>query len=78
MDNSLHDDSLNTNIETLIKNKYFDIVIYGSYHRGMPFFDLVNQFYTPNDIVMICGEDIHDCTYDNYVKRGYNVFVREL
>ena len=78
LDNSLHDDSLNTNIETLIKNKYFDIVIYGSYHRGMPFFDLVNQFYTPNDIVMICGEDIHDCNYDNYVKRGYNVFVREL
>ena len=78
LENSLHDDSLDTKIETLIKKKYFDLVIYGSYHRGMPFFDLVNQFYKPNEIVMLCGEDIHDCNYDNYVKRGYNVFVREL
>ena len=32
-----------TNIKKL--EKYFDIVIYGSYHRGMPLFDLVNQIY---------------------------------
>ena len=61
-----------------VKQKYFDIVIYGSYHRGMPFFDFVKQIYRPNEIVMLCGEDIHVCNYDDYVKKGYSLFVREL
>jgi len=78
LEDYLHDDSLDTKIETLIKKKYFDLIIYGSYHRGLPFFDLVNELYKPNEIVMICGEDIHDCNYGDYVKRGYNLFVREL
>ena len=78
LDHGLHDDSLDIDIETSIKNRKFHLIIYGSYHRGMPFFDLVNQFYMPNEIVMLCGEDIHDCNYMDYVKRGYSLFVREL
>jgi len=78
LENSLHDDSLDTKIEILIKKKFFDLVIYGSYHRGMPLFDLVNQHYKPNEVILLCGEDIHACNYADYVKRGYNVFVREL
>jgi hypothetical protein len=78
LENSLHDDSLDSKMEILIKQKYFDLVIYGSYHRGMPFFDFVKQIYRPNEIVMLCGEDIHNCNYDDYVKKGYSLFVREL
>ena len=74
----LHDDDLNKNVEDDIKNKKYDIVIYGSYHRGMPFYGLVQQYYDPENIVLLCGEDIHECTYDEYSKKGHHVFVREL
>jgi hypothetical protein len=60
-----------------IKNHTFDLVIYGSMHRGMPYFDLVNKHYAPSDIVLVCGEDI--CNDSNSLgERGYNVFIREL
>ena len=79
LDASFHDDSLDKNIiEDKIKQKFFDCVIYGSYHRGMPFLDLVNTVYKPNEVILLCGEDIHKCNYDDWVKKGYNVFVREL
>ena len=58
-------------------NKY-DIVIYGSYHRGMPFYDLVNQIYKSNEVILLCGEDIHNCDNYEWVVKGHNVFVREL
>ena len=48
-----------------IKNKKYEIVIYGSYHRGMPYYDLVNE------IILLCGEDIHWwCDCNHYVERG--------
>ena len=78
LDSCLHNDALDINIEEAIKNKYYDIIIYGSYHRGMPYFDLVNKVYNPNDIILFCGEDIHRCNYNGWVEKGYNVFVREL
>jgi hypothetical protein len=78
LDNTLHSHTFDTNIRENIENRYFDLIIYGSYHRGMPLFELVNQFYKPNEIVMLCGEDIHDCNYMDYVKKGYSLFVREL
>ena len=33
LESDLHDDNLDNTIEENIKNKYYDIVIYGSYHR---------------------------------------------
>lgn len=78
LDSSLHDDSLDTAIEEKIKQKFFDCVVYGSYHRGMPFLDLVNTVYKPNEVILLCGEDIHRCNYNDWVKKGYTVFVREL
>ena len=73
-----HDDSLDPIIEEQIKTHQFDIVIYGSYHRGMPYLDLVNKFYTPDKIILLCGEDIESCNYASWVSKGYTVFVREL
>jgi hypothetical protein len=78
LDKELHDNELDKKIVEDIKNKYYDIVIYGSYHRGMPFYDIVCKSYKANEIILLCGEDIHNCNYDEYVKKGHNVFVREL
>jgi hypothetical protein len=78
LDPALHCDALDKNIVEAIQNKEFDVVIYGSYHRDLPLFDLVNTVYKPNEIVLLCGEDIHTCDYNVWVKKGYTVFVREL
>ena len=44
----------------------------------MPYFDIVNQMYTPDKIVLLCGEDIHCCNNNEYVSKGYKVFLREF
>jgi hypothetical protein len=71
-----HDSS--QNVVELIKEKYYDIVIYGSYHRGMPHYDLVKSIYSPNQVIFLCGEDEHPCNYRRLVDAGHTVFVREL
>ncbi len=78
LNENLHNDLLDNNIENNIINKYYDIIIYGSYHRGMPFYELVNKIYKPNEIILLCGEDIHYCDCYNYINNGHYVFVREL
>jgi len=78
MDNSLHDDSLDSTVEQDIINKKYDIVIYGSFHRGTPFYDLVQQYYSPEKVIFLCGEDLHKCHYHNYTDKGHHTFVREL
>jgi hypothetical protein len=74
----LHNEKLDDTILEDIKNKYYDIIIYGSYHRGMPYYDLITGIYNPNEIILLCGEDLHCCNYNNYLKNGHFVFVREL
>ena len=89
LDSSDHDDSLDSLdiLENKIKSKSFNLIIYGSYHdhtihgkhyHGMPLFDLINQIYKPNEIILLCGEDLHPCSHESYVSKGYTVFVREL
>ena len=43
-----------------------------------PLYDLVNKIYKPHEIILLCGEDIHQCDYAKWLQRGHNVFVREL
>jgi hypothetical protein len=78
LDQSLHDNVLDETVERDIKNHYYDIVIYGSYHRGMPFYDLVSKNYSPDKVILLCGEDFHKCNHNDWLKRGHTVFVREL
>ena len=78
LEQNLHDDNLDDSIVENIKNKYYDIVIYGSYHRGMPYYDLISELYNANQIILLCGEDIHNCNHSHFVKNGHCVFVREL
>ena len=77
-DTDLYNVDLDKTIETDIKNKYYDIVIYGSYHRGLPYYDLVNTIYKPNEIILMCGEDSHNCPCDYWLSKGHYLFVREL
>ena len=74
----LHDCESDLTIEDDILNEKYDLIIYGSYHRGMPFYDLVYRIYPPNKIILLCGEDDHSCNYIDFVNRGHHVFVREL
>ena len=75
---SLHDNSSDNTIEQDILNKKYDIVIYGSYHKGTPYYELVCHVYKPNEIILMCGKDIHHCNYMDYVNKGHKVFVREI
>jgi hypothetical protein len=74
----LHQPELDTTILQDIENKYYDIVIYGSYHRGMPYYDLVRKHYQTNEIILLCGEDIHYCDNHHYLSIGHPIFIREL
>lgn len=62
-----------------IVSRKFDLVIYGSVHRGMPFWDIVNRVYPPEKIVVFCGEDTcKHCSAEYFGNRGYHAFIREL
>jgi hypothetical protein len=75
--NENRNNQYDNSIENDIINHTYDLVIYGSCHRGMPFWNLVNTYYKKNEIALVCGEDLHDCTMKyNYL--DYNFFVREL
>jgi hypothetical protein len=62
------------NIEERIKQKEFDLIIYGSFHRGLIWHDLVQQVYTPDEVVYLCGEDFHNCDFHGHK----NFFLREF
>lgn len=67
-----------------LRNGSFDLVVYGSLHRGMPYWDEVTKSYPPERIVLLCGEDCddtehgHTCSGQDFARRGFHVFVREL
>jgi hypothetical protein len=65
-----------TNILEKIKDRFFDLIIYGSVHRNISYFDEVIKSYKSNEIVFLDGEDE---TYFNEKIIGYGVyFKREL
>jgi len=62
-------------------NHSFDLVVYGSFHRGTPMWNEINNVYSKDEIVIVCGEDTHDlseCPAYKLANQGYNVFIREL
>lgn len=64
-------------LEDIQKHEY-DLIIYGNYHRGMPFWEEVNQFYQKNEIILLCGEDEHFCDYHSSFLHDYTLFIREF
>jgi len=81
LERNLHNDNFDKTIKEDIINKKYDLIVYGSYHRGTPFFDLVTKYYDPSKVIFLCGQDIGDCCHDSHIEllnKGFNVFVREL
>ena len=74
------------NIAERIIAKEFDVIIYGSIHRGLPYIDTVLSCYPSDRIVYIDGEDCtplftgenHDscCELKGFGKKGH-LFIRE-
>jgi hypothetical protein len=64
-----------SNIEEKIKDKYYDLIIYGSIKRCKKYYDLVSKVYPANKIILIDGND--EVELDPlYTKHLY--FKREL
>ncbi len=81
IDPKFRDDSLDfTIIEDIVAHKY-DLIVYGSGHRGLPFLSLIETHYSSNEIAVLCGEDYdidcdrHCCVFANSNKL---IFTREL
>jgi hypothetical protein len=64
-----------SNIEEKIKDKYYDIIIYGAIKRCKNYYDLVSKIYPPEKIILIDGNDEPELD-PLYTKHLY--FKREL
>jgi hypothetical protein len=62
------------NITENIKSHFYDVVICGSIHRGFPLKELVYEYYKPSEIIILCGEDEHECEWKNTTS---HFFLRE-
>jgi len=64
-----------TNIEEKIKDKYYDLIIYGAIKRCKDYYDLVSKHYPANKVILIDGNDETelDPLYHNHL-----YFKREL
>jgi len=78
LDPALHRNVYDATVMDDIRHHRYDLIVYGSYHRGMPFWNEVNAAYAPSEVVLLCGEDAHPCNYRQYTDLGFHVFVREL
>ena len=83
-DEKYGDESLDETIEEDILNHKYTYVMYGCFHRGLPFHDTVRYVYAPNEIIYLCGEDrddnhtTHHCELTTVMYKDSFCFVREL
>ena len=64
-----------TNIEEKIKDKYFDLIIYGSIKRCLDHYELVSKIYPKEKIFLIDGDDL---TGIDPLANKHPYFKREL
>jgi len=64
-----------TNIEEKIKDKYYDLIIYGAIKRCKQYYNIVSKYYPSNKVILIDGNDEPELD-PLYVKHLY--FKREL
>lgn len=67
-----------TNIEQRIRRRDFDLVVYGSVHRGLPHWDLVTSNYPNDRVALVDGEDIHECEIEPRLASSFPYFRREI
>ena len=46
-----------SDIEEKIKDRYYDLIIYGAIKRCKQYYDLVSKYYPPDKIILIDGND---------------------
>ena len=64
-----------SNIEEKIKDRYYDLIIYGAIKRCKQYYDLVSKYYPPEKVILIDGNDEPELD-PLYTKHLY--FKREL
>jgi hypothetical protein len=65
-----------TDITSKIKNNYFDFVVYGSIWRCGDYVDEILQYYPPNKVIAVDGED--ETHINRVFDKGILYFKREL
>ncbi len=75
IDHSLYNE-LPGSVEELIRDKFFDKIIYGSIWRCQDYWELVSSVYDKEDIIIIDGEDDSEIIFKFVEKSTY--FKREL
>jgi hypothetical protein len=70
-----NDNTDRNNIEDKIKDRYFDLIIYGSVNRCMQYYDIVSKFYRANEVFLIDGDD---STNIHSLSKKHPYFKREL
>ena len=74
---NLHNFEYDKTVAHDIEHHLYDLIIYGSFHRGTPFWENVHRSYKPDEVVLFCGEDEHVCCHKKFTDMKHNVFVRE-
>ena len=64
-----------TNIEEKIKDRYYDLIIYGAIKRCKDYYDIVSKYYPDNKVILIDGND--ETELDPLYKK-HLYFKREL
>jgi hypothetical protein len=72
------DDADRTDIEQKIKDKFFDVIVYGSVHRNREYIDLCTKVYPKSQIIFVDGEDDFRNTIDYSLVDKGTYFKREL
>ena len=81
MDPSLYNSSKDETLIQDIENHVYDCIVYGSVHRGMPFWNKVVKAYKSSEIILLCGEDDHECKYKHFFGddgKEFSLFTREI
>jgi hypothetical protein len=65
-----------TDLHEKIKNKYFDLIVYGSIYRYCDYFNFILEYYSKDRIVIVDGEDITNI--HSVFDYGIPYFKREL
>ena len=75
----LPDHDINRDQDAIIQaiaDREYDLVVYGSIHRGYPLYGHVVTAYDSSEIAYICGEDDHVCQWRSLIQG--NIFIREM
>ena len=77
----LHDTTLDMTLLQDIQDHYYDVVIYGCLHWGLPFLEQVRNSYMDSEIIFMCGDDLGTCAMSPGGVRHPNfghMFMREI